>query len=72
MSPVARGSSLACTVMSAVRGCQAAQQVLFDIRQGIAHPDALHAALQDELAQADGERLRGFMRELQKRLEVAP
>ena len=65
-------TSLADMVMSALSGCQAAQHVLFDIRQGIAHPDALHAALQAELAQADSERLRGFMRELQKRLEVTP
>ena len=65
-------TSLADMVMSALSGCQAAQHVLFDIRRGIAHPDALHAALQAELAQADSERLRGFMRELQKRLEATP
>ncbi len=58
-------------VMSTIRGSQDAQRLIFAIREGCAPADALLEGLQGILALGDGERLRGFAREIQKRLERA-
>ncbi|MEW6706608.1 MAG: hypothetical protein AB1430_17305 [Pseudomonadota bacterium] len=55
--------------MSNIRGQQDAQRVLYSVRQGFAAPDALHEAVREVLATGDEERTRGFLREVQKRLE---
>lgn len=61
--------TIADAALGAIRGVTAAQKVLHDIRQGVAGPDALHEALQVEIAHADAKRLQGFCREVQKVLE---
>ena len=61
--------TIADAALGAIRGGTAAQKLLHEIRQGIAGPDALHAALLAEVALADDKRLQGFAREVQKALE---
>lgn len=63
--------TVADAALGAIRGGTAAQRLLRDIRQGVASPDALHDALQAEIALADPHRLQGFCREIGKALERA-
>ncbi len=58
-------------VMSTIRGGQDAQRLVFALKDGMAPADALLDGLKAVQATGDAERLRGFMRELQKRLERA-
>lgn len=63
--------TLADVAMSAIKGGQDAQRIAFTLRDGTAPADALLDALKAVEAIGDAERLRGFMREIQKRLERA-
>jgi hypothetical protein len=56
-------------VQQALAGHQAARQALADVRSGVSHPDALLARLDEILVSGSRERLRAFVRELQKILE---
>jgi hypothetical protein len=67
MSDAAAG--LADRTMSCIRGGTDAQRLLQVLYAGLAPADALHEALQAELATGDAERLRGFCRQLQKVVE---
>ena len=64
-------SSLGDAVMSTIRGVQDAQRLVFALKDGMAPADALFDGLQAVQSTGDSERLRGFVRELQKRLERA-
>lgn len=64
-------AALADQVMARIRGQQDAQRVLHAIRQGCAPEDALFDAVRAVQAIGDAERVRGFLREVQKRLEAA-
>lgn len=64
-----RHTTMADTAMAAIRGTTDAQRLVHALREGCAPADAMHEALQLVLATKDSERLRGFCRELQKRLE---
>lgn len=64
-------TGLADRVMGNIRGGTDAQRLLQTLRGGLAPADALHEALQAELATGDAERLRGFARTIQKVLEQA-
>jgi hypothetical protein len=68
-APAGKHSGLASAAMASIRGGTDAQHLLHVLREGCAPADALHDALQAVLATNDAERLRGFSRELQKRLE---
>lgn len=61
--------TLADAAMSAIKGGQDAQRIVFALRDGMAPADTLLESLKAVEAAGDPERLRGFMRELQKRLE---
>lgn len=52
-----------------IAGQTAANKALFDIRSGRADPDLLHDRLQAVIVAGGAERIRAFMRVLQKRLE---
>lgn len=56
-------------VMGTVQGCLAAQRVINTVRQGCAPADALLEALQAVQATGEPERVRGFVREVQKAVE---
>ena len=60
---------LADAAMSAIKGCQDTQRLVFALKDGMAPADTLLEGLQAVEAIGDPERLRGFARELQKRLE---
>lgn len=62
-------TALADAAMASIRGTTDAQRLVHVLREGCAPADALHEALQLVLATGDAERMRGFCRELQKRLE---
>jgi len=62
-------AAIADQVMSRIRGQQDAQRVLHTIRQGCATEDALLDAIHAVQGTGDAERVRGFVREVQKRLE---
>lgn len=62
---------LTASVMANIAGTQAAQKLVHAIRLGHAKPDALLEALNAELDRGDAERLRGFVRTVQKCLESA-
>jgi hypothetical protein len=62
-------SGLADAVGQALAGQLAAQHAIAEVRSGTALPDALLARLDAVLVTGDRDRLRAFMRELQKRLE---
>lgn len=64
-----RHTGLADAAMAAIRGTTDAQRLAHVLREGCAPADAMLEALQLVLATEDSERLRGFCRELQKRLE---
>lgn len=55
--------------MSVIQGSRDAQRLVATIREGCAPADALHEGLEQVRGLADGDRLRGFCRELQKSLE---
>lgn len=61
--------ALADAAMSAIHGCTDAQRLLASIREGCAPSDALLDGFVQVLQLGDQDRTRGFMRELQKRLE---
>ncbi len=73
MSPVDEARfarpALADAAMSAIKGGQDAQRIAFALKGGMAPADALLDGLKAVQATGDTERLRGFVRELQKRLE---
>ena len=56
-------------VMSAVSGHRDAQRLMFTVRQGCAPADALFEAVELVRNTGDAERLRGFLREVQKTME---
>lgn len=55
-------------VMAAIRGGEDAKRLVHLIRAGQAPADALHAALEAHQLTGEPERVRGFMRELQRAL----
>ena len=61
--------ALADAAIAHVRGFEDAQRLLVALREGCAPADALLEALQAVLSVDGAERMRGFCRELQKRLE---
>lgn len=61
--------STAAAALAAIQGHVEAEDLLRELRAGIALPEALHEALQRLRATGDGARLRAFCRTLQKRLE---
>ena len=63
--------SAADTVMSTIRGQNAAQHLMHVIREGCAPADALLDAVQQVRDTDDNDLLRGFMREIQKGMERA-
>jgi hypothetical protein len=63
--------AIAHDVLQVVEGQTAASHLLYDLAHTTPHPDALHDALQAVLIRREPERLRGFCRALQKRLESA-
>lgn len=67
--PPAPPMSLAMAAMAAIQGGQDAQRLLFALSDGCAPADMLFDGLQAVLATGDVVRLRGFTREIQKRLE---
>lgn len=67
-APYADGAAAA---MSVIQGSRDAQRLVATIREGCAPADALHEGLDQVRGLADGDRLRGFCRELQKSLERA-
>ena len=56
-------------VMAAIRGCQAAQEAIAEVRTGYAPPDAMFRALQAAVSTGDTDLLRAFARQLAKALE---
>jgi hypothetical protein len=63
--------TLADMVGQNLKGQQAAQHALHDLIHSTPSPDLLHERLQAVLVTGEAERLRSFMRVLQKRLEAA-
>jgi hypothetical protein len=61
-------TAVADLVRQNIAGQTAASHALHDL-QGIPDPDLLHARLQAVLLTGEAERLRAFMRTVQKRLE---
>ena len=61
--------SAASDAAGCVQASQQAQELVAEVRQGHALPDALHTALQRMRALGDGERLRAFTRAVQKAIE---
>jgi len=59
----------AATALAALQGAREARELLGDVRDRSAAPEALHVALQGLRAAGDGHRLRGFTRELQQALQ---
>jgi len=57
------------TAMSVIRGSQDAQRLVASIREGCAPADALMDGVDRVRALNDDDRLRGFLREIQKALE---
>jgi hypothetical protein len=62
-------ASIARAVLQTCEGQTAASHLLYDLAHTIAHPDALHDQLQAVLVTGEPERLRGWARTIQKRLE---
>jgi hypothetical protein len=68
------GGSRAATadaVMAAIRGGESAKALIRSLQGGCAPIDALHDALAREQAAGEPERVRGFLRAVQKALERA-
>lgn len=66
VSAVPSHRGMADQVMEAIRGQTMASKLLLDLRDGLAHQDALLDAIR---AAGGGDRLRGFARALQKQIE---
>lgn len=58
------------TVMEVLKGHSAALDVVEDARRGCADPDLFYARLRATVLVGTEERLRGFMRTLQKTIEA--
>lgn len=61
--------SAATNALCCAQACENAKRLVAQIQAGDALPDALHVALQDLRAAADGAGLRAFTRAVQKALE---
>jgi len=57
-------------VMETLRGHSAALEAIQDARSGTASPDLLHARVQAVILSDSPERLRGFLRTIQKAVEA--
>lgn len=67
VTPAARYCNHA--VMETLRGHSAALEAIQDARSGTADPDLFHARLQAVILAGSHERLRGFLRTIQKAVE---
>jgi hypothetical protein len=65
-------TALADAALANIRGTTDAQRLLHVCRSGCAPADALQDALQQVVAADEPERLRGFLRHLQKQFERTP
>lgn len=71
MTGASSNATLATLALDAIRGGQDAQHLMHRIRQGVAGPDDLLAAMGETLSSGSAGRCEGFARELQKQLERA-
>lgn len=56
--------------LRAIDGQESASRLLFEVRQGYSHPDALHDALWAAFAAGDADWARAFCRHFQKVVEM--